>query len=188
MKLYHALLFSLCCISFCLAQNPLLPERFQFEPDLSYDESIPSPADFLGYELGERMTLYAHTVNYFEQLDATTDRISLDNYGETYEGRPLIYAVITSAENQAKIEELRKNNLSLADTSPEELSKRIDSQPIVVSFSYNIHGNEASCTEAAMQVAYRLAAATDQNTEDLLQNLVFVLFPCINPDGRRPDF
>lgn len=184
MRLFQTLLLSLCWMSISFAQNPLLPEYFQFEPDLSYNEAIPSPNAFLGYELGEKFTLYAHTIAYFDELDEASDRITVGSYGETYEGRPLIYAVITSASNQAKIEEIRKNNLALADASPQELSSLIDNQPVVVSFSYNIHGNEASGTEAAMQVAYRLAAAQDQATEDLLDDLVFVMFPCINPDGR----
>ncbi|MEM9888731.1 MAG: M14 family zinc carboxypeptidase [Bacteroidota bacterium] len=184
MKRYQVLLLTFCFINYCFAQNLLLPEYFQFEPDLTYNKDIPSPTDFLGYELGEQMTLYAHTVAYFEELDEEADRISVANYGETYEGRPLIYAVITSTTNQAKIEEIRQNNLSLADAAPEELSNRVDSQPIVVGLSYNIHGNEASTMEAALQVAYRLVAATDQATKDLLENLVVVLFPCINPDGR----
>jgi len=188
MKLFNTLLFICCVCLFANAQkNILLPKYLQFETDLSYDKSIPSPKDFLGYELGESFTLYANTVSYFEQLDQLSNRITVANYGETYEGRPLIYAVITSAKNQANLEEIRQSNLQLAagkEIDSDDLKTRIDKQPVVVSFSYNIHGNEASSTEAAMQVAYRLAAASDQATEDLLDNLVFIMFPCINPDGR----
>ena len=57
-------------------------------------------------------------------------------------------------------------------------------QPIFTSFSYNIHGNEASSTEAAMQVAYRMAAAQDDETEEVLKNSVIIMYICINPDGR----
>ncbi|MEN0046827.1 MAG: M14 family zinc carboxypeptidase [Bacteroidota bacterium] len=188
MKQLNALLFLCCICLFTNAQkNILLPKYLQFEPDLPYDKNIPSPKDFLGYELGEAMTLYTQTANYFEQLDQTSDRIKVSNYGETYEGRPLIYAVITSVKNHARLDEIRQNNLALAagkEITSQELTNRVDKQPIVVSFSYNIHGNEASCTEAAMQVAYRLAATTDQATEDLLDNVVFIMFPCLNPDGR----
>ncbi|MEM1326918.1 MAG: M14 family zinc carboxypeptidase [Bacteroidota bacterium] len=183
MKLLH--LFLLClCYQIGHAQIDLLPDYFQFEPDLVYDSSIESPTDFLNYELGEQMTVYAHTVAYFEKLAAQSDRLILDNYGETYENKPLIYTVITSPENQAKLEELRAKNVDLWKLSTDELNNGIEDMPVVVSFSYNIHGNEASCTEAAMQFAYRLAAAEDQETEDLLDDAIVLLFPCLNPDGR----
>jgi len=68
-------------------------------------------------------------------------------------------------------------------TSSAEAQAIMKDNPIVVSFSYNIHGNEASSTEAAKQVAYRLAAAQDDATATLLDDLVFVMYPCINPDG-----
>jgi len=173
---------------FLFAQNDiLLPEYLQLEPDLPYDEDIPSPSDHLGYELGTAFTLYHQVVDYFETLATASDRITLGNYAETYEGRPLIYAIITSENNQDNLEEIRQNNLQLADplnTSPDDAEAIMEDHPVVVSFSYNIHGNEASGTEAAMQVAYRLAAATDTETEELLDDLVFIMFPTINPDGR----
>jgi len=155
------------------AQVNLTPDRFAFEPALTYNPAIPSPAQTLGYELGERFTEYAATVNYMEKLAAASDRITIGNYGETYEGRPLIYLVITSAKNQQNIEEIRLNNLKLADpinTSEAEATAIRKNHPVVVAYSYNIHGNEAASTEAAHQVAYRLAAATDAATAELLDN------------------
>ena len=169
------------------AQVKLIEDRFAFEPELTYDQNIPSPANVLGYRLGERFTEYAATVDYMEKLAAASDKVTISSYGETYEGRPLIYLVITSAKNQENIEQIRLNNLKLADptsTSSAEAQAIMKDNPIVVSFSYNIHGNEASSTEAAKQVAYRLAAAQDDATADLLDDLVFVMYPCINPDGR----
>jgi len=179
-----ALLFTLSTLT---AQVKLIEERFAFEPELTYDKNIPSPAEVLGYRLGERFTEYAATVDYMRKLAAASDRITIGSYGETYEGRPLIYLVITSAENQGNIEEIRQNNLKLANpmaTNATEAAAIMKDNPIVVSFSYNIHGNEASSTEAAKQVAYRLAAATDAATAEMLDELVFVMYPCINPDGR----
>ena len=91
----------------------------------------------------------------------------MHGYGETYEGRSLHYLVITSPENHAQLETLQRNNQRLADPtslSADEREQLIAEQPVFTSFSYNIHGNEASSTEAAMQVAYRLAAATDDAT------------------------
>ncbi len=190
MKKYLLLIIGACCIlssQQTFSQNILLPERFAFDPELSYNPDIPSPASFLGYELGEAFTLYHPAVSYFKQLDQASERITLGEYGKTYEGRPLIYLVITSEANHQRLETIRENNQKIFDPQNLENSEAqelMESQPLVVSFSYNIHGNEASSTEAAMQVAYRLAATDDAATRSLLQNVVFVMYPCINPDGR----
>ncbi|MFK7979232.1 MAG: hypothetical protein AB8G86_04575 [Saprospiraceae bacterium] len=85
------------------AQVNLTPDRFAFEPELTYNPAIPSPAKVLGYELGERFTEYAATVEYMKKVAEASDRITIGNYGETYEGRPLIYLVITSHALAEKI-------------------------------------------------------------------------------------
>ena len=108
-------------------------------------------------------------------------------YGRTYERRPLHYLVISSPDNLARIEDIRQNNLRLADPSGltmEEAEQLKTTQPAIVWLSYNIHGNEPSSTEAAMQVAYRLAAGIDQETVSFLDQLVIIMDPCLNPDGR----
>ena len=182
-----AIVFFFTFSSNLFAQVNLNDERFAFEPTLKYDSKIPSPSNELGYELGERFTEYAHVITYLKKLAAASPRITMAKYGETYEKRPLYYLVISSEENQSKIDEIQTNNLKLANplsTSSAEAKQIMDNHPVVVSYSYNIHGNETSSTEAAMQVAYRLAATKDQSTLDVLENTVFVMFPCINPDGR----
>lgn len=165
----------------------LQQERFIFEKNLPFDQNITSPAAFLGYELGDRMSIYYQVVSYTKNLAQQSDRVSYHEYGQTHEGRPLVYLVITHPDNHARLEEIRQANLKLADplaTSEADAKEIMKANPVVVSHSYNIHGNEASSTEAAMQVAYRLAAATDAKTEALLKDLVFIAYITVNPDGR----
>lgn len=166
------------------AQIDLSPERFDFEPELSYNPDIQSPADFLGYELGERFTIYAHAVDYFKYLAETSDRIQINQYGTTYEGRPLYNLVVSSTENMSRIEDIRSAHLQLLNANLSANEGILGDPPVFTSLSYNIHGNEASCTEAAMQVAYRLAAANDTETAEVLDASVVIMFMCINPDGR----
>jgi hypothetical protein len=176
---------------------------FDFDPDISYEESIPSPEEFLGYKLGDAYTLHSDVVAYFKALDEASDRITLQKYGETYEGRGLYYVAITSGENQSNIEQLKENNLQLAggdqdsdgnsDSEVDAESQaggdnmsgdRIENQPVIVWLSYNVHGNEASSSEAAMQSAYRLVAATDTETQRLRDEAITIIDPMLNPDGR----
>ena len=176
------LLFSASLFS----QGPVLVDekRFPFDAQLSYDPGIPSPEQFFGYKLGGEFTLYANTVNYVKELDRLSDKVTLHQYGSTYEGRPLIRLVITSPENHKNLETIRQRHLKLLDGNASEISAVVKSDPVFVTYSYNIHGNEASSTEAVAQVAYRLAAAQDEETKRILSNAVIVLYICINPDGR----
>jgi hypothetical protein len=163
------------------AQDEFAYERFQFHPNLNYDSEITSPAEFLGYEPGKEYTFHHRVMDYFKQLDEESGRLTFHKYGTTYEGRGLYYAVISSEENQANIESIRQANIELAN-NPE--SNGIDDKPVVVWLSYNVHGNEPSSSEAAMQTAYRLVAGADKETENWLQNSVVIIDPMINPDGR----
>lgn len=180
-------LFGILLFSQLSAQVDLTPERFDFDPDISYNTAIPSPESFLGYELGDRFTLYANAVAYFRALAQSSDRIAINQYGETYEGKPLINLVVTAPDNHARMESILEDHYKLMNTvgmSESEIDDLVGDQPVFTSFSYNIHGNEASSTEAAMQVAYRLAAGQDQEISDVLDNSVIIMFVCINPDGR----
>ncbi len=154
--------------------------------------TIPSPAAFLGYELGERFTEYARSVEYFRMLATRSDRINLEQYGKTYEQRPLLLLTISAEENINRIEDIRRAQLALVARSRvqgeanEQGREAVDlaTHPVINSYSYNIHGNEASSTEAAMQVAYELATTKDAALRAALQQTVNLLFICINPDGR----
>lgn len=165
----------------------LVEPRFAFSPEGTYDASIPSPADFLGYELGTQFTFYADVVAYLKALDAASDRVTMHEYGRTHEGRPLHYLVIASTANQGRIEEIRQDNLRLADPqalNDSEAETLIRDHPVITWLSYNVHGNEPSSTEAAMQVAYRLAAGQDDEVTSFLAQSVVIIDPCLNADGR----
>ena len=169
------------------SQVNLLNPRFEFTPGIRYDQLITSPKDYLGYELGTEYTIYADVLNYFRNLGKQSERVSIHPYGKTHEGRVLEYLIITGDKNRKRLKEIQKNNLRLAD--PRNINaniakKIIKENPGIYWLSYNVHGNEASSTEAVMQVAYRLAAGQDRETQAILDNSVVILFPCLNPDGR----
>jgi hypothetical protein len=148
---------------------------------------VPAPDEVLGYEIGTEFTLYADVTEYFRAVAAASDRVRIETYGQTYEGRTLIYLVFTSPANQQRLGELKRNSRRLSNPpslSSQERSRLLDEQPVTVSYSYNIHGDEPASTEAAMRVAYRLAAAQDSTTQRILDETVFVMYPAVNPDGR----
>ncbi|MFI5187105.1 MAG: M14 metallopeptidase family protein [Chitinophagales bacterium] len=151
---------------------------------ISADAQLKSPEQFLGYRIGTHYTPHWKVVNYFQYVAANASTmVKLQQYGETNEGRPLIVAFVSTTENIQNLENIRKNNLRLANQSLDKMAA-IENTPAIVWLSYNVHGNEASSTEAAMMVLYALADLSNAKTKDWLKNIVLVIDPCVNPDGR----
>jgi len=138
---------------------------------------LQSPSEFLGYELGEQWTPHYKVHAYFTHVAENSDMVSLKNYGETYEGRELVFATVTSAANQNRSEEIRTNNLKRVGFIDGEPTA--DKTPIVW-LSYNVHGNETSSSEAAINTIYTLI--TDKS--EWLNDVMVIMDPMINPDGR----
>lgn len=149
----------------------------------SIAQSIKSPDEFLGYPLGSKYTPHFKIVNYFKYAVAAMPQVmKLDQYGETNEGRPLLLAYVATAENLARLEDIRKNNLRLTGILTDQPGNT--DAPAIVWLSYNVHGNETSSSEAAMKVLYELLNPANSNTKEWLKNTVIIIDPCINPDGR----
>ncbi len=140
-----------------------------------------SPAEFLGYALGERFTPHHRVVDYVTHVAAASPNVRLEPYGETYEGRPLLTAFVTTPGNLGRLETIREDNLRRAGLLPGEPA----GETALVWLSYNVHGNESVSTEAAMATLYALANPADAHTQRWLENAVVVIDPCINPDGRE---
>ncbi|NVK56979.1 MAG: peptidase M14 [Alteromonadaceae bacterium] len=162
---------------------------FEMWPSAQYLTTIPTHKDVLGYNAGERITRHSDMVKYFEALQkAAPARIKLFRFGETWEGRELVYAVIGSEENLANLDAYVDGMAKLSDprkTSKSEAKKLISTLPSSVWLQHGVHGNEISSTDAAMMTAYHLLAATnvDMNNTILDNTLVFI-DPLQNPDGR----
>lgn len=174
---------------FCIFLHPHLqaqekPSLDYYLPSGAYNPSIPTPAQWLGYEVGEWHASHDQLVGYMKALDAASDRISLQVYGYSHEHRPLLCLTITDPENQARLSEIKAQREALVDPSQSPPKKMAD-LPAVNYMGYSIHGNEASGSNAALLVAYYLAAAQNADIQQLLRNTVILLDPCFNPDGMQ---
>lgn len=156
---------------------------FFFLPNIIFAQEFKSPAEFLGYRLGEKFTPHYKIVNYFTYAaNSVSGKMLLEQYGETYEGRPLLAAIISSEQNIRNIAEIQKNNLRLSgllNDKPADVN-----MPTVVWLSYNVHGNEASSSEVAMKMLYELTSGKNSSLNEQLKNVVVIIDPCLNPDGR----
>ena len=146
-----------------------------FAQTLGYGQ-LQSPSEFLGYTIGTQFTRHADVVDYFEHVAQHSDMVQYKAYGKTNERRTLTYAVVSSAQNIENAEQIRLDNLKNAGILKGEATP----SKAIVWLSYNVHGNEASSTEAAMTTVYDLITKKQQ----WLENTIVIIDPCVNPDGR----
>jgi len=167
--MFRKALFSFIALLFLLVSNAQLK----------------SPEEFLGYKVGTRYTPHFKIVNYFNHVAANASAmVKLQQYGETNEGRPLLLTFISSADNMKNLEQIRMNNLRLANLSKDKMAAMEENAPAIVWLSYNVHGNETSSSEASMLTIYELVNPAQLKTKEWLKNTVVIIDPCLNPDGR----
>jgi hypothetical protein len=143
---------------------------------------VPAPEEFLGYRLGERFTPHHRILAYFEELDRRSELVTMQQIGESYEHRPLVLATITSAKNHAALDTIRRNAVALANGEG-DVDAIVRTMPAIVWLAFGVHGSESSSAEAAMAVASTLLR--DAEYTRLLDNIVVIIDPLENPDGRE---
>lgn len=139
-------------------------------PGVGYAPEVPTPEAVIGHPVGEWHVRHDQLVRYAEALAAVSPRVALEVTGHTHEQRPLLTLTITSPENHARLEALRESHLD-------------GNGPLVLWLGYSIHGNEASGSNAALVMAYHLAAAQGDDIDAVLADTVILLDPSLNPDG-----
>jgi hypothetical protein len=164
----------------------LYSQDYYYEKYAPFDENIKSPEEFLGYPIGEMHTRHDLIVSYMTYLSNASDKADMFSYATSYEGRKLIYLIVSSPEKIKNIEEIRKSHLSYIRPDDENYiqSDKPTDFPVIINLGYNVHGNEPSSSEAAMLTAYTLISSKSKEVEEYLENSIVLIDPTINPDGR----
>ena len=164
---------------FSFSQNSI-DLSYYLPNDVSYNSNIPKPKSVIGHEVGEWHVSHDKLVQYMYALAESSDRISIEDRGKTFEDRPLLLLKISSPENLKNIESIRQTHINA--TKSDDVST---DRPIVIYQGYNVHGNEPSASNSALAVAYYLAAGQGDKIDNLLNNTVILMDPCMNPDGLQ---
>jgi hypothetical protein len=148
----------------------------------------PSPESEFGFPVGAdyKIASWTQIVGYFEKLDAASDRIEVRTLGPSTEGRPFIVAAISSPENLARKEEIKAAQRRLADPrglSEDEARRLAETGKVVVLIACNIHSTEIASSQMSAELAFDLATADDPLTRAILDDVVLLLVPSLNPDG-----
>ncbi|WP_179349545.1 M14 metallopeptidase family protein [Winogradskyella pacifica] len=152
-----------------------LPQNAELNPE------IPTPQSVIGHNVGEWHITHDKLAEYMKALANASDRITIEDRGKTFEGRPLLLLTITAVENHENLDAIQSAHIEATESN----SANTKNRPIVVYQGFSIHGNEPSGSNAALLVAYYLAAAEGAEIEDLLKNTVILLDPSLNPDGLQ---
>lgn len=188
------LLSILFCLS-CGAYSSLLMKPTA-EPDLdynvemltgNYNSEITHPDRILGFPVGQQVATPAQIMAAIDLWATQSDRLSVNEYARSHEGRPLYAVFISSAKHLNNLDAVQANIERLADprkTSESEAKNIIGELPAVAWMAYSIHGNETSGADAALASIYHLVASQEQSVVDMLDDMIVVIDPVMNPDGR----
>jgi len=152
--------------------------------------SILSPEEHLGYRVGDDRKLadWPEIVGYFEKVAAASDRVKLEELGESTEGNPFILATISAPRNLKKLEKLRGIQMRLSN--PEgvdsgEAERLVVEGKTIVLITCSIHSTEVGGSQMSMELLHRLATGDDDEVKEILENTILLLVPSLNPDGNR---
>ena len=150
----------------------------------AYDAAIPTPEEVIGHTIGMKHTVPHEVEWYYRAVAAASNRVELRVQGQTYEGRNLIHAIVTSPANHARLDEILAAQQRVADDPDSVTDEMLADMPVVVHQGYSVHGNESSGTEAAVLYLYHLAAGQGAELDEALDNAIIIIDPMFNPDGR----
>ena len=154
-------------------------------------QNVPSPLQHFGFEMGQDRKLadWGQLTSYYEKLAQTSQRVSVDTLGLTTMGRPFVMLTITSPANHARLDDLRAIQMKLADprqvSGEAELQRLLDQGKAVVLITHSIHASEVGGSQMAARLAWRLATSNDEKIRTILDNVILLDIPSLNPDGLQ---
>lgn len=169
-------------ISFSSFAQDELDLSYYLPQNIPYDASIPTPKEVIGHEVGEWHVTHDKLMFYMQTLAKASDRITIENRGATFEGRPILLLTITTPKNHQNLDNILKDHMALTESGS---TMDTSNMPIIVYQGFSIHGNEPSGANAGLAYAYYLAAAQGPKIEALLSDMVILMDPSYNPDGLQ---
>ena len=173
------LVFSL----FCCAVLTAKPVAEYLPKDSPLSSKTPLPSTTLGFEIGQRHVRYEQLSQYFFTLANSSARVSITSMGKTPQLREQLLVTISSPKNLVNLTTILSERDLLNPNKKQFNTQKSAAAPLVIWLGYSVHGDEISGANAAMIVAYYLAASTDEKMTELLANTIIVLEPSSNPDG-----
>jgi hypothetical protein len=169
-------IFTFCWL-FVSAQVLAVADIEYLPADTQYRTDITTPTQALGATVGEWHVRHDQITHYMQLLATQSDRVSLVETGRTHENRPLYLLAFSSVENQQNLAAIQARHIQNLGQSTDK------NDPLIIWMGYSVHGDEPSGSNAALLIAYYLAAGESELVNQLLNDNVILLDPSANPDG-----
>jgi hypothetical protein len=158
-------------------------------PITEAQQKVTSPEEFFGFQLGSDRNIarWDKIVDYYNLLENESDNLKVINMGPSTEGNPFLVIIISSAENLANLGRLQEVNAKISDSRgihESEIKKLIQEGRAVICQSMSLHATEIGGTQMAPELTYDLITREDEETQRILDNVLFFLIPSFNPDGQ----
>ena len=150
---------------------------------------ITSPEEFFGFQLGSdrKIARWDKITEYFYKIESESDRIKVIEMGKTTEGNPFLLTIISAPDNLAQLQHYKEINAKISDPrglSPETVKQLVSEGKVIVCQTMSLHASEIGGTQMAPELAYDLLSCDSEITKQILDNVIFLMVPCFNPDGQ----
>jgi hypothetical protein len=151
--------------------------------------SVPSPRKFYGRIMGApgEFVDSAKAYAYCRALASTSPRVRAYSIGRSEEGRDILLLAITDEKGIVDLERLKSATAALADprkTDSAQADELIAASRAIYYFNAALHSDETGSTESVLELAYRLAVSEEPMIRRIRENLIVLINPVSNPDGR----
>jgi hypothetical protein len=177
----------LLAASIAAAQSPALSPSAPLRAGAA--EGLPAPEQYLGFRVGtdRKLATWEQVLNYMQMAARASDRVRYIEMGKSTMGNPFALLVISSPQNLARLEEIQANQRKLA--YPYNLDEKaaegiFAKNPAVLLITLTIHSSEIGSTQMSLELVHRLATEKSPYVQNILDNVVFLLAPSVNPDGQ----
>ncbi|HKS08259.1 MAG TPA: M14 family zinc carboxypeptidase, partial [Pyrinomonadaceae bacterium] len=157
---------------------------------LPLSDKVPSPEKILGYAIGapNKLTYTKDLYRYYRALADASPRVRVLLAPEkSEEGRDQMLVLVSDEANLAKLDRYKEITAKLGD--PRKLSETeahtliTEGKPFYWA-SGSIHSPETGSPEMLMELAYRLAVEDSPFIEDVRKNMIIMITPALEVDGR----
>src|SRR5215468_2862032 len=159
-------------------------------PAVLLGNGIPTPESVFGFKPGAdyKLATYDQSLDYFRKVDGATKYVRLVQAGTTTQGRPMYFALVSSPENLGRLDHYREIARRLAhpegltDAEARALARE---GKAFVHIDGGLHASEIAGPQQTPLLLYDLMTRNDPTTNAIFDNVIFMLWPTINPDGMQ---
>ena len=153
-------------------------------------QAIPTPEQYFGFRMGtdNKLARWDKIVDYMKQLSENSDRIRFRELGKSTNGNPFIALEIASPDTLKNLDHYKQLQRKLyfqagapTDAERDEIFRQ---GKAVVVITTTIHATEIGASQMVVELVHRLATDNSPGVKKILDNVIFVLVPSLNPDGQ----